>query len=120
MGLDVLSHFNPLVQAGAASAPLADVGLLFVFLMAAGVTAMASVGFAVWLTYHVVRLCVVLIARLLLLPIGGGTKRRTAGAMLPPAPSWLACPDPVCRAVNPQHARFCRQCGRMVGRARVG
>lgn len=107
MGIDVLSHCGPLSHI---SAPLGDAGLLIVFLLAAGVTAMTFVGFSVWLAYHLIRVVVVLLARLLLIPCGGCRKRATK----PPARIWLACPDPVCRTVNPDHARFCRQCGRMI------
>jgi hypothetical protein len=94
-------------------ASLADAGLLFVFLLAAGVTAMASVGFVLWLGYQIARVVIVLLARLILLPVGGPRRRK---ALPLPAIQWLACPDPVCRTVNPEHARFCRQCGRMVRR----
>jgi|SRR5687768_10227262 len=108
MGIDVLSHSADLLLPGA----LADAGLLFIFLLAAGVTAMAGVGFTLWAAFHILRLIIVLLARLVLLPLGRGRRRAAA----PRAMSWRACPDPVCRAVNPEHARFCRQCGRMVRR----
>jgi hypothetical protein len=111
MGVDVLTHFAH----GAHPAALGEIGLLFVFLLAAGVTAMAGVGFTLWAAYHVVRLVVVLLARLLLLPMRGRRFRRAAPAQAPVR--WLACPDPVCRAINPEQAHFCRQCGRMVRRA---
>ena len=110
MGMDVLS-FSGLLSIVPPS--LADAGLLIVFLLAAGVTAMASVGFVVWLGYQVARLVIVVLARLILLPVGGPRCRKRAAL---PAIQWLACPDPVCRTVNPEHARFCRQCGRMVRR----
>jgi hypothetical protein len=110
MGIDVLSHSAGLL---AGMAPLADAGLLFIFLLAAGVTAMAGVGFTLWTVYHLLRLVVLLLVRLVMLPVGG---RRSPRKAMPPAILWHACPDPVCRAVNPDHARFCRQCGRMVRR----
>lgn len=108
MGIDVLSHSADLLLTGA----LADAGLLFIFLLAAGVTAMAGVGFTLWAAFHILRLIILLLARLVLLP----TRRRKRAPTAQHAINWQACPDPVCRAVNPQHARFCRQCGRMVQR----
>ena len=108
MGIDVLSQF-PLI-----TVPLADAGLLFIFLIAAGVTAMTFVGFTMWAAYHAIRVVVLLLARLALLPRGGGAKQCRWPPALQAEPQWLACPDPVCRTVNPDHARFCRQCGRMV------
>ena len=88
--------------------PMAEAALLFVFLLAAGVTAVASVGFVAWAAYQVLRLIVVLLARVLLLPVARPKPRPAAPTM------HVACPDPVCRSVNPDHARFCRQCGRML------
>jgi hypothetical protein len=108
MGLDVLSHFaEPVLVPGV----LADAGLLFIFLLAAGVTAMAGVGFTLWAAFHILRLIILLLARLVLLPLGRARRAPPQNAI-----NWQACPDPVCRAVNPQHARFCRQCGRLVQR----
>ncbi len=105
MDLPVLSHLPTTLPA-----PLADAALLLVFLLAAGVTAMASVGFVVWFVYQVLRLIVLGLARLVMVS-GGAPARRSLPV---PPPQWLACPDPVCRCVNPHHARFCRQCGRMI------
>lgn len=104
MDLPVLCHLPTTLPA-----PLADAAMLVVFLLAVGVTAMASVGFVVWFIYQVLRLIVVGIARLVMIT-GSAPARRPA----PVTPQWLACPDPVCRCVNPHHARFCRQCGRMI------
>lgn len=107
MGPEVVSHFG---LSSVHAAPLADAGLLFVFLIAAGVTAMTFVGFTFWVIYHIVRILVLLGARMLLLP------RRTCSSkqILTNTDAWHVCPDPVCRTVNPQHAHYCRQCGRMI------
>lgn len=38
----------------------------------------------------------------------------------PPAvPNGVRCAHPTCQAVNPEHARFCRRCGKVIG-ARAG
>ena len=85
---------------------LAGAEVLFLFLLAAGITGVTAVGFAVWLLFHATRAVVLLLAR----PFAGSSRRRAK-----PLPiTHAACPDPVCRAVNPQFARFCRQCGRML------
>ena len=85
---------------------LAGAELLFLFLLAAGVTAVTAVGFAAWAAYHVIRFVVLAFAHVLL---GGPEPKRP---VLPPP--HAVCPDPVCRGVNPDFARFCRQCGRML------
>lgn len=88
--------------------PLADAALLFVFLIAAGVTALTFTGFTIWVGYHLIRALVVLVARGLVMP-----GRCHAPASAPPA-SYRLCADNVCRTANPHHARFCRQCGRLI------
>ena len=100
-----LSQFAP------AALPLAEAGFLLIFLLAAGVTAVASVGFVACIAYQVLRLIVILIMRLLMFPGGARGCSRKARVS---APGHIACLDPVCRTVNPAQARFCRQCGRML------
>ena len=107
MGIEVLSQ----VAANTAF-PLADAGLLFIFLLAAGVTSITFVAFTMWAAYHAVRVVGLLLARLVLIP--RPWKKQCAWRPAQPEAQWLACPDPVCRTVNPDHARFCRQCGRMI------
>ena len=97
---------NVLANLATASGAQASVEVLFLFLLAAGVTGVTAVGFAVWAAFHLIRLVVLLFARVL---FGPAAKKPAAG--LPP---HAVCPDPVCRAVNPDFARFCRQCGRML------
>jgi hypothetical protein len=109
MGIDVLSQF-----CASAALPLADAGLLIVFLFAAGVTAMTFAGFTMWVAYHAIRVLVLLVGRLVLMP----RRKQCSWHRSPPAhASWLACADPVCRTSNPEHARFCRHCGRMMRRS---
>jgi hypothetical protein len=111
MGIDVLSQFLTTT-----ALPLGDAVLLFVFLLAAGVTGITFMGFAIWAAYHAIRVAVLVLARLALMPRSGRTQ-----CAWPPAPranpQGLACPDPVCRTINANHAHFCRQCGRMIRNA---
>ena len=97
---------NMLTNLPTAGGSQASVEVLFLFLLAAGVTGVTAIGFAAWAAYHVVRVIVLALARVL---CGPAAKKPVAG--LPP---HAVCPDPVCRAVNPDFARFCRQCGRML------
>ena len=108
MGIDVLSHL-PTTTA----LPLADAGLLFIFLVASGVTALTFAGFTVWAAYHALRVLALLLARLVPTTRSWG-KQCTWQPVAQPGPQRLACPDPVCRTVNLDHALFCRQCGRMI------
>lgn len=85
--------------------PLASPELMLFVLLALGVTAMSAVAFILWLAFHAVRF----VAMLLFGWRWGGEEGAT------PAPRRLrACPDPVCRSVNPIHANYCRQCGRVL------
>lgn len=110
MGPAVLAESTPLVGL----LPLAEPALLFIFLLAVGITAISSIGFALWLACQVIRLVVMLLARLVMLPGSCARRARKTIAPAASAAAHLACPDPVCRAVSPEHARYCRQCGRML------
>ena len=85
--------------------PTASVELLFVGLLVIGLTMITAVGFVIWLVFQAARLIVSLLTRAVLGPSGPDPARVTS----------VACPDPVCRCVNPGIARFCRQCGRTLG-----
>ena len=87
---------------------LASAELLGLIVLAAGVTAIASVAFAVWFVCVTVKGLATMVG---VWPMGGP---KPVGVPRP------ACPDPVCRAVNPGDARFCRQCGRMLRRPESG
>ena len=80
--------------------------LLFLFLLAAGVTAVTAAGFTAWAAYHVVRFVALSFVHVFL----GGPSPKSPTV----PPTHAVCPDPVCRGVNPDFARFCRQCGRML------
>ena len=83
-------------------------------LLAAGVTAMTAIVFVAWFVAMLVK---GLLAIFTYLPPCASGKRSRA---LPPSVSTesatFACPDPVCRSINPREAAFCRQCGRMFKR----
>ncbi len=84
----------------------AEAALFVIF--AAGVTAMTAVAFVLWVVWMAVKGVLMMVLKLGVWPSG---KRRQFRE-----PSRHACPDPVCRAVNPSHAGYCRHCGRMLRR----
>jgi hypothetical protein len=92
-----------------AAVPLASVEVLFVVLLLAGVTAISAILFVFWVFWAVLRL------------LADGMNRLLAGprkAILPKrSDPFLACPDPICRGINPAAAHFCRQCGRSLDRS---
>lgn len=103
MGTETLAHLPHLPDLPAA---LASAEAVVFLLFAAGVTAMTAIAFVLWLAWLLVKGVAVIVAKLAIWPAGGRP-------VLPEAPTRRACPDPVCRAINPTEARFCRQCGRM-------
>ena len=104
----VLAQFSMMM-----ALPLADAGLLFIFLLASGVTLITFTGFTIWAAYHAVRVFAAVLARMALTPRGGRIEC-ASNPSAQPDPRSLACADPVCRTINPENARFCRQCGRMI------
>ena len=89
-----------------ATLPLANPEAVLFVLFAAGVTAMTAVAFVLWVGWLTAKAFVMIATRLSIWP-----SRR---AVRTSEPAKRACPDPVCRTVNPAAARFCRHCGRML------
>ena len=91
---------------------LGSVGAAVFVLLAAGVTAMTAFVFIGWFGVMLVRGMIAIVTYLPLV--------RRPRPEVPPAaaagPALFACPDPVCRSINPREASFCRQCGRMFKR----
>ena len=68
---------------------------------------LAAVMFTVWLAMQIVMLIVRGVASLV--------KGKPAPSSVSPAPiGWSPCGHAGCRATNPDHARFCRRCGKAV------
>lgn len=86
--------------------PLASAEAAVFILFAAGVTAMTAFAFVLWVGWVCIKGILVLVLKLGIWP---GAKRREVTSH-----KRHACPDPVCRAVNPEHATYCRHCGRML------
>ena len=82
----------------------AEAALLVLFL--ATVTIVTLVGFLGYVLWLAVKGTVSIAAKLAIWPF-----TPTEGTA---QPARAACPDPVCRAINPTAASFCRQCGRML------
>ena len=91
------------------SLPLADVGAAMFLLFAAGITAMTGVAFVFWIGWIALRGIVAIVSHLSIWP---GRRSQAASSA-----ARHACPDPLCRRINPSHARFCRHCGRMLRNA---
>ena len=82
----------------------AEAALLVLFL--ATVTIVTLVGFVGYVLWLLVKGSVAIVSKLAIWPF--------TQAPGPAQPARAACPDPVCRAINPTAASFCRQCGRML------
>lgn len=89
--------------------PPASVEVLFVVLLLAGVTAVSAILFVCWLFWMSLRLLADGMNRLLASPPKTARLKRSDPVM--------ACPDPICRGINPAAARFCRQCGRSLDKS---
>ena len=87
--------------------PLGNPEAVLFVLFAAGVTAMTAVAFVLWIGWLTMKGLVVIATRLSIWP----GRRASSGSS---EPAKRACPDPVCRTVNPAAARYCRHCGRML------
>lgn len=87
-----------------ATEPLASMEVLLMVLLAAGITVISAIVFVCWLFWAILRLVADGMNYLLAAP----SKSARSMAADPPQ----ACPDPICRGINPAAARFCRQCGR--------
>jgi len=98
----------PLIQTPAAPATVE--GALFL-VFAAGVTAMTAFAFVIWVCWMALKLVAIGLIRL-----GVWPGRRAPHAKPDVDAVGRPCPDPVCRAVNPGHAGFCRHCGRSLVR----
>ncbi len=99
MGLVNLAHPELMTPAAAQAVVLV--------LFAAGVTAMTAIAFIIWFAWVVVKGVLMVTSRLFL---GSGRHLPQVDA----GPRTGPCPDPMCRSINPVHAHFCRQCGRML------
>ena len=83
--------------------------VITVILIFCGIMLMAAVVFGGWL--------IVAIARWVTRMIGSmvrGDGSSQPFALSGPAPHGVRCGQPKCRTVNPEQARFCRRCGRMI------
>jgi hypothetical protein len=87
--------------------PPASVEAVLFLLLAAGVTALTAFAFVLWLGWLGIRGLILIATRLSLWPVSSSPRRPRVAEVTP-------CPDPVCRAINPSRARYCRQCGRLL------
>ncbi len=101
MSADLTVHF---------AQPLASPEAALFVLFTAGITALTAVAFVFWVGWIALRGLVMIMTKLAIWPTVGRRKGDVT-------PSRRACPDPVCRTINPQAARYCRHCGRMLSNA---